>query len=34
LRIENERERRWGPKDAIYGWILSKLNVFLSKDNP
>jgi len=23
-RIENERERRRGPKDAVYGWTLNK----------
>jgi len=22
LRIENERERRRGPKDGVYGWTL------------
>jgi len=23
-KIENERERRRGPKDAVYGWTLFK----------
>jgi len=24
-RIENERERRRGPEDAVYGWTLSNV---------
>jgi len=24
-RIENQRERRRGPKDAVYGWTLTNL---------
>ena len=30
-RIENERERRWGSKNAVYGWTLTNTFVCLRK---